>query len=121
MKSERSEKGNIYSQVIHQHGDGNITATVAHEIATNQTAINDFPALVAGLSTMREHFKSLNTLEADEYAGLLAQAQKAAQEKDEGKLLKFVKAIPSKAWDLSKPLLSAALSHFLIAQGILPT
>ena len=119
MERDDSKKGTLIQQYITQQGDGTINATMIGDIATHQTTVNDFAALTAGISALREHFKSINTLEADEYAGILAAAQKAAQEKDESKLVHFIKTIPSKAWEVGKPLITAALSHFLMTHGII--
>jgi len=46
-----------------------------------------------------------NPLGADQYVRLLASAEKAAGEKDEGKMLSCFKQIPTKARDIGKAVI----------------
>jgi hypothetical protein len=55
---------------------------------------------------MRAFFKKQEqSLDADQYVRLLASAEKAAGEKDEGKMLSCFKQIPTKARDIGKAVI----------------
>ena len=71
------------------------------------------------LAELRAFFKKQEeSVDADEYVGLLASAEKAAGEKDEGKMLGYLKQIPSKAWEIGKAVVPQVLLHYLKLRGM---
>ena len=118
METERDKYGDTYHQYITQHG-GVMNASQTGDVSAQQITVADFDKLQPALSEMRAFFKKQDSLDADEYAGFLAGAQKAAQEKDEGKMHGFLRQIPAKAWEIGQPLIGQALVHYLKAHGLL--
>ena len=108
----------IYSQNITQHG-GVMNASMTGNVAAQQVIVVDFDKLRPALAEMRLFFKRQeNSLDADEAAGLLAGAEKAAAQKDESKMLNYLKLIPSKAWDIGKAVIPKVLLHYLNLHGM---
>ncbi|HLJ85500.1 MAG TPA: hypothetical protein VKZ53_01675 [Candidatus Angelobacter sp.] len=110
--------GDIYNQHIVQNG-GVLNASQTGNISVQQittTALND---LRPELAQMRAFFKKQEeSVDTDEYVGLLASAEKAADEKDENKMLGYLKQIPGKAWEIGKAVIPPMLLHYLKAHDM---
>jgi hypothetical protein len=115
---EKEKRGDSYTQNIQQHG-GVMNASMTGNVSTQQVIVADFDELRPALAQMRAFFKTQeSSVENDEYIGLLASAEKAATEKDEGKLLGCLKAIPRGAWEIGKVVVPQVLLHYLKAHGM---
>jgi hypothetical protein len=119
-RSEMEKKpsgGSTYTQNITQHG-GVLNASQTGDVIARQITVGDYERLQAALGDMRKFFKDQNTLDSDEYAGLLAGAEKAAATKDEGKMRGILKQIPVKVWEIGKPVLTQTLIAYLKSHGM---
>jgi hypothetical protein len=115
---EKQNTGDIYNQNITQHG-GVMNASLTGNIIAQQIAVSEFESLQPALAAMRTFFKNQeDSLDADESIGLLASAERAASEKDEGKMLACLKQIPAKAWDVGKTVIPQVLLHYLKLNGL---
>jgi hypothetical protein len=108
-----------YVQNITQHG-GVMNASQAGNVNVQHLTTEQLNALQPELAALRATLKAHDILEADEGVGLLAGAEKAAKDGDESKMLGLLKQIPAKAWELGKPVISAALLGYLKAHGLIP-
>lgn len=88
-----SQTGNVYAQQI-----------TVQELADLRTALAEVRTVLKAES---------QSLETDEHVGLLAMAERAASDKDESKMLDYLKQIPSKAWDVGKVVVPQVLLHYL--------
>jgi len=78
-----------------------------------------FALTTEALAEMRSFFKNQKeSLDADEYVGLLASAEKAAGEKDESRMLGYLKQIPGGAWEIGKAVIPQVLLHYLKSRGM---
>jgi hypothetical protein len=72
-----------------------------------------------GTGEIRAFFKRQpESVDTDEYVGLLAGAEKAAGEKNPSKMLDYLKQIPSQGWELIKPAAPQVLLHYLKQYGL---
>jgi hypothetical protein len=118
MAQEKERYGHTYNQNITQHG-GVINASQTGNVSAQQVVAGGLDDLRPALAEMRAFFKKQEgSLDADEYVGLLASAEKAAAEKDETKIIGYLKQIPSKAWDIGKAVIPEVLLHYLKLHGI---
>lgn len=115
---EKEKYGDIYTQNIVQHG-GVMSASQTGNVSAQQLAVGELENLSPALAEMRAFFKKQSeSVETDECVGLLASAEKAAGEKDEGKMLGYLKQIPTKMWDVGKVVVPEVLLHYLKQHGL---
>lgn len=117
VTSEKSHPTSIFVQNIHQEG-GYMNASQNGDVQIQQLTVSDLELFAASFSDMRALLKQQEpSVEIDESVGLLAGAQRAAASKDEGKMMGYLKQIPTKSWELVKAtapqVLSQSLLHFL--------
>ena len=117
--TKENNSGNTYHQTIHQYG-GVMNASQTGNVNVQHLEIAQLNALQADLAAVRAAFRSHGSLEADETVGLLAGAEKAAKEGNEGTMLALLKQIPAKGWDVAKDVLSTATIAYLKAHGLIP-
>ena len=118
MEKEKEKYGGTYTQNIVQHG-GVMSASQTGNVSAQQLAVGGMENLRPALAEMRAFFKKqAESAETDECVGLLASAEKAAGEKDEGKMLGYLKQIPSKMWDIGKVVVPQVLLHYLEQHGL---
>jgi hypothetical protein len=118
MAKEKERNGATYNQTITQH-DGVMNASQTGNVSAQQLTVGQLDDLRPALAQMRAFFKKQeDSVDADEYVGLLASAEKAAGEKDESKMLGYLKQIPGKAWDIGKVVLPQVLLHYLKSHGM---
>jgi len=118
MVNEQKKTGDTYMQNITQHG-GVMNASQTGNVSAQQLTVGDFENLRPALAEMRAFFKTQQeSVETDEYVGLLASAEKAAVEKDESKMFGYLKQIPSKAWEIGKVVAPQVLLHYLKLRGL---
>jgi hypothetical protein len=118
MAKEKERYGDTYTQNITQHS-GVMNASQTGNVSAQQLTVGELDALRPALAEMRAFFKKHEeSVDADEYVGLLASAEKAAGEKDESKMLGYLKQIPSKAWEVGKVVVPQVLLHYLKLRGI---
>jgi hypothetical protein len=118
MDKEKEGRGNTYSQNIIQHG-GVMNASQTGNVLVNDLTVEELSKLGPALSEMRTFFKNQkDSLDADEYVGFLAGAEKAAGEKDESKMRHYLKQIPSKAWNIGQTVIPQILLHYLKLHGM---
>ena len=118
VTQENEKYANKYTQVIMQHG-GVINASQTGNVSAQQLTVEELGDLGSALASMRSFFKNqAESVDADEYIGLLASAQKAANEKDEGRMLGCLKQIPSQAWEIGKTVIPQVLLHYLKLHGL---
>jgi soluble cytochrome b562 len=118
MAKEKERYGHTYNQSITQYG-GVMNASQAGNVSAQQVTVAALEDLRPALAEMRAFFKQQGeSVDADEYVGLLASAEKAAAEKDEGKMLGYLKQIPADAWEIGKAVLPQVLLHYLKARGL---
>jgi hypothetical protein len=68
---------------------------------------------------MRAFFKKQEeSVDSDEYVGLLASAERAAGDKDENKMLECLRQIPNKAWEIATMVTPQVLLHYLKLHGM---
>ena len=118
MTKEKST-GNTYHQNIYQSG-GILNASQTGNVNVQHLNSEQLIALQPDLASVRAALRGHGSLEADESIGLLAGAEKAAKEGDEGKMIGLLKQVPAKAWDIGKPVISAMLLGYLKTHGIIP-
>jgi hypothetical protein len=79
MAKEKERSGATYNQTITQHG-GVMNASQTGNVSAQQLTVGQLDDLRPALAQMRAFFKKQeDSVDADEYAGLLASAEKAAQ------------------------------------------
>jgi hypothetical protein len=118
MAKEKERYGDTYTQNITQHG-GVMNASQTGDVSTRQLTVGELDSLRPALAEMRAFFKRHEeSVDADEYVGLLASAEKAAGEKDESTMLGYLKQIPSKAWEIGKAVIPQVLLHYLKLRGM---
>jgi hypothetical protein len=117
MAKEKEKYGDTYTQNITQHG-GVMNASQTGNVSTQQLTVRELENLRPALEAMRAFFMKQESVDADEYVGLLASAEKAAGEKDEGKMQGFLKQIPSKAWEIGKVVIPQVLLQYLKLHGM---
>lgn len=117
MEREKEKYGDTYTQHIVQHG-GVMNASQTGNVSAQQLTVGELDNLGPALAEMRAFFKKQDSVEADEYVGLLASAEKAAGEKDESKMLSYLKKIPVGAWDIGKVVVPQVLVHYLKLHGM---
>jgi hypothetical protein len=118
MEKQKEKQGDTYTQNIIQHG-GVMNASQTGNVSTQQLTVGELENLRPALAEMRAFFKKqTESVEADEFVGLLASAEKAAAEKDEHKMLGYLKQIPSKAWEIGKVVAPQVLLHYLKQRGL---
>jgi hypothetical protein len=111
-------KGHTYIQHNTIQQGGTINASQTGNVHQTLT-VNDFDAIAAYLAEVRAELRKREpTLETDEHIGYLAGAEKAAREKDESKMLGYLKQIGSKLWDLTKAVAPQALVLYSKAHGM---
>lgn len=115
--SESDAKGHTYIQYNTVHQGGTINASQTGDV--HAETVNDFDAIAIDLAQVRMELKKREpSLETDEHIGYLAAAEKAAKEKNESKMLGYLKMIGSKGWDLIKAVAPQALVLYAKAHGI---
>ena len=119
MAAPKEKSGDIYHQTITQHG-GVMNASQTGNVSAQQIVSGDMASLVPALTQMRAFFKEQNSLDADESVGLIAGAEKALSQKDDGKALALLKQVPKGAWAISKAVIPQLLLAFLKEHGVLP-
>jgi hypothetical protein len=118
MAKENERYGDTYTQNITQHS-GVMNASLTGNVSAQQLTVLELDSLRPALAELRAFFKKQEeSVDADEYVGLLASAEKAAGEKDEGKMLGYLKQIPSKAWEIGKAVVPQVLLHYLKLRGM---
>jgi hypothetical protein len=118
MAKEKERYGDTYTQNITQHS-GVMNASQTGNVSAQQLTVGELDALRPALAEMRAFFKKHEeSVDADEDVGLLASAEKAAGEKDESKMLGYLKQIPSKTWEVGKVVVPQVLLHYLKLRGI---
>ena len=118
MADDKQRYGDTYNQSITQHG-GVMNATQTGNVSAQQLTVAALNDLRPALTEMRTFFKKQGeSVDADEYIGLLASAEKAVGEKDESKMLGYLKQIPAHAWEIGKAALPQVLLHYLKAHGL---
>jgi hypothetical protein len=118
MAKEKEKLGDSYTQNITQHG-GVMNASQTGDVSAQQLTIGELDNLRPALAAMRAFFKKQEeSVDADEYVGLLARAEKAAREKDESKMLGYLKQIPRGAWEIGKAVVPQVLLHYLKLHGM---
>ena len=118
MAEEKEKQANNYTQNIIQHG-GVMNASLTGNVSAQTLTVAALENLRPALADMRAFFKKQGeSVDADEYVGLLASAEKAAGEKDEGRMLGCLKQIPSKAWEIGKTVIPEVLLHYLKLHGM---
>lgn len=118
MANEKEKYGNTYTQNITQHG-GVMNASQTGDVSAQQLTVGELDNLRPALAAMRSFFKlQEDSVDSDEYVGLLARAEKAADEKDEDKMLGCLKEIPGKAWEIGKAVVPQVLLHYLKLHGM---
>ena len=118
MEKQKEKYGDTYTQSIIQHG-GVMNASQTGNVSAQQLTVGELENLRPALAEMRAFFKKQNeSVETDEFVGLLASAEKAAAEKDEHKMLGYLQQIPSKAWEIGKVIAPQVLLHYLKQHGL---
>jgi hypothetical protein len=117
MAEEKEKRGVTYTQNITQHG-GVMNASQTGNVSAQQLTVGELENLRPALTEMRAFFKKQESVDADEYVGLLASAEKAAAEKDESKMLGYLKQVPSKAWEIGKAVIPQVLLHYMKLRGM---
>lgn len=118
MSKEPAKNGHTYVQNIHQAG-GMMNASQTGNVYAQQFTVADFEQLSSALADLRSHLrKQDDSVETDEQLGLLAGAQKAAQEKDESKMLACLRQVSPRVWDITKAVVPQVLLHLLKTQGL---
>jgi hypothetical protein len=118
MAKEKERYGDTYTQNITQHG-GVMNASQTGNVSAQQLTVGELDNLRSALAEMRAFFKKREeSADADEYVGLLASAEKAAGEKDDSKMLGYLKQIPSNAWEIGKAVVPQVLLHYLKLRGM---
>jgi len=118
MAEEKEKAGSIYTQNITQLG-GVMNASQTGNVSAQQLTVGQIDDLRPALAEMRAFFKKQEeSVDADEYVGLLASAEKAAGEKDESKMLGYLKQIPGKAWEIEKVVIPQVLLNYLKLHGM---
>jgi hypothetical protein len=118
MAKEKERHGDIYTQNITQHS-GMMNVSQTGNVSAQQLTVEELDDLRPALAEMRAFFKKQEgSVDADEYVGLLASAEKAAGEKDESKMLGYLRQIPSKAWEIGKAVVPQVLLHYLKLRGM---
>jgi hypothetical protein len=113
MGRKKEAPGNTYTQTITQHG-GVLNASQTGNVSAQQLTVGELDNLRPALAEMRSLFEAQDqSLDTDEYVGLLARAERAAADKDESKMLGYLKQIPGKAWDIGKVVVPQVLLHYL--------
>jgi hypothetical protein len=124
---ERAEKmkvkqstGNTYNQTITQHR-GVMNASQTGDVSAQQITVQELSDIGSALAVVRSHLRVQDgSVDTAEHLGLLASAEKAAVEKNESKMLGYMKQIPGKLWDVAKPVATQALLAYLHLHGLLP-
>jgi hypothetical protein len=117
MAKQNEKYGDTYTQNIIQHG-GVMHASQTGDVTVQQLTIAQLDRLRTALADVRAFFKKQDSVDTDEYAGLLASAEKAAGEKDESKMLGYLKQLPKGAWEISKAVIPQVLLHYLKLRGM---
>jgi hypothetical protein len=118
MAKEKEKSGNTYMQNITQHG-GVMNASQTGDVSAQQLTVGELDKLRPALAEMRAFFKQQGeSADVDEYVGLLASAEKAAKEKNESKMLGYLKQIPGAAWEIGKAVVPQVLLHYLKLRGM---
>jgi hypothetical protein len=113
MAKEKEKPASTYHQTITQHG-GVLNASQTGNVYAQQITVQELADLRTALAEVRTLLKGESqSLETDEHVGLLAMAERAAADKDESKMLGYLKQIPSKAWDVGKVVVPQVLLHYL--------
>jgi len=123
MTTPKEKTGDVYSYTQHitQHG-GVINASQTGNVSSQQLNVGELGELRTVLAEVRSALKRQdNSVDVDEHIGLLASADKAANEGNENKMLGFLKQIPEKTWDIGKVVIPQAVLAYLKAHGILPS
>jgi hypothetical protein len=108
MAEEKEKSGDTYTQNITQHG-GVMNASQTGNVSAQQLTVGELDNLRAALAAMRTFFKKQEeSVDTDEYVGLLSSAEKAAAEKDESRMRGYLKQIPGKAWEIGKAVIPAS-------------
>lgn len=107
----------VYNQINTQHGSGIMNVSQAGNVSVQQLTAGELDELRQALADVRSAFKQQDSIDADEYVGSLASAEKAARAGDEHKMLGFLKQIPERAWDISKVVIPQVLLAYLKAHG----
>jgi hypothetical protein len=117
---ESDPKGHTYNiQYNTVQQGGTINASQTGDVHAQILTDNDFEAVAIDLAQVRMELKKLEpSVETDENIGYLAAAERAAREKNEGKMLGYLKMIGSKGWDLIKAVAPQALLLYAKANGV---
>jgi hypothetical protein len=118
MAKEQQKSGYTYTQNITQHG-GVMNASQTGNVSAQQLTVGELENMRPALAEMRAFFRKQDeSVDTDEYVGLLASAEKAASEKNESKMLGYLKQIPGKAWEIGKSVAPQVLLHYLAKHGL---
>jgi hypothetical protein len=118
MVNEQKKRGDTYTQNITQHG-GVVNASQTGNVSAQQLTVGDLENLRPAIAEIRAFFRNQQeSVDTDEYVGLLASAEKAAGEQDENKMLGYLKQIPSTAWEIGKTVAPQVLMHYLKQRGL---
>jgi hypothetical protein len=118
MAQEKTKAGNTYNMNIMQHG-GVMSASQTGNASVQQLNIGELQEIRQAIAATRAFFKKQEeSVDADEYIGLLASAEKAAHEGDESKMHGVLKQVPGKAWEIGKEVIPKVLLHYLKMHGM---
>jgi hypothetical protein len=118
MAKEKEGYGDTYTQNITQHS-GVMNVSQTGNVSAQQLTVGELDDLRPALAEMRAFFKKQEgSVDADEYVGLLASAEKAAGEEDESKMLGYLRQIPNRAWEIGKVVVPQVLLHYLKLRGL---
>lgn len=113
------EPHSVYHQNITQHS-GVLNASQTGNVFMQQMTVAESSDLRTALAEVRSALKQQgNSIDVDESVGLLASAEKAAQQGDESKVLACLKQVPEKAWDIGKAVIPQILLSYLKAHGLI--
>jgi len=118
MGEGKGKIGDTYNMNITQHG-GIMSASLTGNASVQQLNIGELQEMRQALAGTRAFFKKQEeSVDADECVGLLASAEKAAHEGNEGKMHALLKQVPGKAWEIGKEVIPKVLLHYLKIHGM---
>jgi hypothetical protein len=119
MSKNDTKQGHTYIQNNVVNGAGTIAASQLGDVYYQSSLSLDFDTIKAELSSARSLLKQQPTsLDNEEYIGLLAGAEKAAEQKNPSVLSDYLKQIPEKGWDIIKVVAPQLVLHYLKLKGM---
>jgi hypothetical protein len=118
MGQEKENTGDTYHMNITQHG-GVMSASQTGNASVQQLNVGELNDMRQAIAETRAFFKKQEeSVDTDEYIGLLASAEKAAHEGNESKMHGLLKHVPGKAWEIGKEVIPKVLLHYLEMHGM---